>query len=131
MVMERRSVPPVYQETAEEAKARRDEIECGIVEFILRENGIPGGPLCAVCKLNQYLDCYDLDEWCARVRLAMDALHRGYGNLERQTALNLRWTRADTVTETQTDSGLESVKGNGTGVGVDVSGNRRCEWVGE
>jgi hypothetical protein len=124
MEIEGRSIPPVYQESAEEAKARRYEIECGFFEFILRENGIPGGPICAVCKLTPYLDCYNLDEWCVRLRLAMDALHRGYSSREMRTAVNLRWPRADTVTETQTDSGLESVKGKDTGVGV--SGNRRC-----
>jgi hypothetical protein len=117
MEIEGSFVPPVYQETAKEAKARRDEIERGIFEFIRRENGIPGSPNCAVCELKPYLDCYDRDGWCVRLRLAMDAMHRGYGPHELGTAVNLRWPRAGTATETQTDSGVESVKGKETGVG--------------
>jgi hypothetical protein len=108
MELERRFSPRVYQETAEEAKARRDEIERGIFYFILEENGIPPGPFCAICKLTPYLDWYDLDEWCVRLRLAMDVMHRGYSSPEMQRAVELRWPQAATVTETETDSGLAS-----------------------
>jgi hypothetical protein len=114
---EGRATPPVRQETAREADARRDAIVLGILEFIIQEDGRPNSRICPFSELTPYLDCYDLDEWCVRLRLAMDCMRRGYSIRELRTAVRLRWPgRPDTVAETQTESAVES--GKGTEVGV-------------
>jgi hypothetical protein len=97
-------------ETYTEARERRMKISDGIVDFLLRENGWRSD-LWEPLDLDRYLDCCDLNGWCERLRLAMDAIRRGYGDRELRFAVALRLTLARTETETGTISELRTESG--------------------
>jgi hypothetical protein len=90
-----RLLPLVYQETANEANDRRRKISAAIFDLVWEENGMPSR-MCDLMRLREYVDYCDPEEWCAHVRLAMDATRRGYGLEEFRTVIALRRTGAGT-----------------------------------
>jgi hypothetical protein len=99
---EGRVAPRVYQETAREAEVRRSKVRHGIFDFVLQENGIRPGPLRDFERLARDVDYCDLDEWCVRLRLAMDCVRRGYTNRDVKIVVELRWPPAGTKPRTET-----------------------------
>jgi hypothetical protein len=96
---QRRFLPRVYQETAEEANDRRRKICNAIFDLVWEENGVSSW-MCDLMELQKYADYCDPEEWCGEIRLAMDAARRGYGPEELRTMVALRQTGAGTEPRT-------------------------------
>jgi hypothetical protein len=96
---QRRFLPRVYQETANEANDRRLKIYGAIWDLVSEEN-VVSSRMCDLMRLQKYVDYCDPEEWRGEIRLAMDAARRGYGPEELRTMVALRQTGAGTEPRT-------------------------------